>query len=145
MTTVAPRHLPPHVHDRRNDQLPNVLIVQCNGPVGTKPRDTDGATPMGFERRTLFRTAGESDAELWARVELVVKHFKDSYGWNQPVHVVCDYDATVEQGERRRRADGLVNLEAALAWSAANDRSPRVKAIAAMALAQLRGFMRTGH
>lgn len=145
MTTVHPPiHMPPHVHDRRADKLPDVLCIQCNGPVGTKPFDTDGTTPMSFERRTVFRWQGETDDALWQRVQLVVKAFKDRYGWNQPVHVVCDYDATVLDGESRRQADDLVNLDAALAWAAASDRSPRVRTIAAMALAQLRGYMRTG-
>lgn len=145
MTTCPPIHMPPHVHDRRADKLPDVLCIQCTGPIGTKPRDTDGATPMGYERRTVFRAAGETDNELWARVELVVKHFKDRYGWNQPVAVVCDYDMSVDDGERARQLDDWCDLQAALAWSAHHDRSPRVKAIAAIALAQLRGFMRTGH
>jgi len=136
--------MPPHVHGRRADKLPDVLFVQCTGPIGSRPRDTDGATPMGYEGRTVFRAAGETDNELWARVELVVKAFKDRYGWNQPVAVVCDYDMTVDQGARARQRDDWFNLDAALAYSAHNDRSPRVRTIAAMALAQLRGFMRTG-
>lgn len=145
MTTVhTPIHMPPQVHDRRADKLPDVLAVQCNGPVGTKPFDTDGTTEMGMEVRTLFRWSGESDDALWARVQLVVKAFKDRYGWNQPVHVVCNYDATVDDGARWRQLDDWRNLEAALAWSAHNDRSPRVRAIAVMALAQLRGYLRTG-
>lgn len=145
MTTVAPIHFPPTVHGARK-HLPDVLTIQCIGPVEprSRHRDRDGKTPMGYERRTVYRDAGEHDAALWERVMVVVKHFKDQYGYAQDVCVLCDYDATVEHGMRDRAKDDWVNLRAALAYATAHDRSPRVQAIAAMALAQLNGYLRTG-
>ena len=145
MTAVAPIHFPPTVHGARKE-LPDVLTIQCVGPVEprSRNRDRDGKTPMGYERRTVCRETDETDASLWQRVMLIVKHFKDRYGYAQDVCVQCDYDSTVEQGKHDRAKDEWINLRAALAYASAHDRSPRVRAIAAIALVQLNGFLRTG-
>jgi hypothetical protein len=142
MTTQAPpRHLPPTVHDAR-PYLPDVLGVQCFSPIGDRPRQREGTTDMGFERKTVVRHVGESDAALWQRVQHTVTHFKDRYGWNQPVAVVCDYDSTREQGMAQFENDGYMNLIAALRYAVGNSTDQRVRFVAGIALSQLNAWHR---
>jgi hypothetical protein len=139
MTTASPIHMPPQVFGARA-YLPDVLSVQCIGPIGDKRRQTEGATRMGFESRTVVRNDGEVDAELWKRVQSEVTRFKDRYGWNQNVAVVCDYDASKEDGRRWSKGDAHFNLIAALRYAVAHDPHAKVRFVASIALSQLGGW-----
>lgn len=111
--TTPPYHLPPMLIDARPDRCPDVFTVQCTGAWHPDyPGGRQGTTPMGYERRTVYRAEGESDAALYQRVELVVKHFKDSYGYAQSVAVIFYYELTPAEGAARRMQDDLINANA---------------------------------
>lgn len=131
MTTPAPP-IPtaPTVDYLRPGGLPDVLAVQCFGEVeGCRPHLRVGTTPMGYEQRTIVRDPGEADTHLWARVQAVVSHFKNLYGWQQRVNILCLYELTVEQGYASADADQRVNLNAALRYTISHTKSERVRAL----------------